>query len=105
MYKTTRKTTKTAMRKEQAVTRLTPQVLEKLMERGFQYVLVESYTLDRRLDYIEMNHFLLRPVKALPDESGELGIFEPIDSPILREWAKHADNGIKAFIDTNSHPA
>jgi hypothetical protein len=88
MYKTTQKTKKSASRKEQPAARLTLQTLDQLKERGFRYVLVESYTLDRRLDYIEMNHFLLKPVKALPDAPGELGIFEPIDSPI------------KAFIDT-----
>jgi hypothetical protein len=105
MDKTTKMPKKAALRKEQSTTRLTLHTLEILKERGFQYVLVESYTLDRRLDYIEMNHFLLRPVKVLPEAPGELGIFESIDSPILREWASHPDNGIKAFIETNSHPA
>jgi len=78
-------------------------MLERLKERGFRYVIVESYTLDRRLDFIEMNHFLLKPLKELPGQPGELGIFEPIDSHILREWADHPDNGIKAFIDTNAY--
>jgi hypothetical protein len=105
MNKTTRMTKKSVLRKEHTATRLTLRTLEILKERGFQYVLVESYTLDRRLDYIEMNHFLLRPVKVLPNEPGDLGIFEPIDSPILREWAKHPDNGIRAYIETNSELA
>jgi hypothetical protein len=105
MDKTTRMPKKTAARTARTAIRLTLETLEKLKERGFQYVLVESYTLDRRLDYIEMNHFLLRPVKALPDGPGDLGIFEPIDSTILREWAKHPDNGIIAYIDSNSHTA
>ena len=52
-----------------------------------------------------MNHFLLKPLKEMPGEPGELGIFESIDSQILREWADHPDSGIKAFIDTNDQPA
>jgi hypothetical protein len=90
------------MPKERSSIRLTLQTLEKLKERGYRYVLVESYTLDRRSDFIEMNHFLLKPVKELP-RPGEWGIFEPIDSHILREWADQPDNGVKAFIETNGH--
>lgn len=86
------------MSKERSAVRLTRHTLEKLKERGYRYVLVESYTLDRRSDYIEMNHFLLKPVKELPGEPGQMGIFEAIDSHILCEWAEHPDNGIKAFV-------
>ena len=89
------------MPKERHSTQLTRQSLEKLKQRGYRYVLVESYTLDRRSEFIEMNHFLLKPIKELPGEPGEMGIFEPIDSHLLGQWADYPDNGIIAFIDTN----
>ena len=92
------------MPKEPSSIRLTRQTLQKLKEGGYRYVLVESYTLDRRSDHIEINHFLLKPVRELP-RTGEQGIFEPIDSHVLREWADHPDSGIKAFIDSNDHHA
>lgn len=93
------------MANRQPFIRLTRHSLEKLKQWGFRYVVVESYTIDRRSDFIEMNHFLLKPLKEMPGEPGELGIFESIDSQILREWADHPDSGIKAFIDTNDQPA
>lgn len=83
--------------------RLTRQTLEKLKEKGYRYVVVESYTIDRRQDFIEMNHFLLKPLKTLPDQPGDMGIYEPIDSPLLDEWADSPDTGIHAFIESN-HP-
>jgi hypothetical protein len=82
-----------------AASRLTNQSLAVLKELGFQYVLVEGYTPDRRNDYVELNHFTLVPVKELPEEPGQSGIFAPIDSDIIREWASQPDNGIKAFIE------
>ncbi len=85
--------------------RLTPKVLENLKANGYRYVVVEGYTVDRRQDFIEMNHFVLRPLKELPDLPGDLGIFEPIDSPILDEWANAPDNGILAFIESNNQTA
>ncbi|HUB60231.1 MAG TPA: hypothetical protein VL978_06010 [Puia sp.] len=91
------------MPKDPSAIRLTRQSLEKLKEGGYRFVLVESYTVDRRPEHIELNHFLLKPVKELP-LAGDWGIFEPIDSHILSEWADHPDNGIKAFIDPCSNP-
>lgn len=87
-----------AMAREKPANKLTLQILEKLKEKGYQYVVVESYTLDRRHDHIVMSHFLLKALKVLPNEPGELGIYESIDSPILREWADHPENGVEAYI-------
>lgn len=85
--------------------RLTRQLLEKLKAKGYRYVVVEGYTVDRRQDFIEMNHFVLRPLKELPNLPGDLGIFEPIDSPILDEWADAPDGGIHAFIESTNQTA
>lgn len=79
--------------------KLTVQTLEDLKRKGFQYVLIKGYTLDRRLDYIQMNHFTLVPVRELPVNPTEKEIFEPIDSEILKEWASSPDNGLTAYIE------
>lgn len=79
--------------------KLTSKILKELKDKGFQYVLVKGYSLDRRLDYIQLNHFSLVPVKELPQEPGEKEIYAPIDSEILTEWANSQDKGFKAYID------
>lgn len=79
--------------------KLTVQTLEDLKRKGFKYVLIKGYTLDRRLDYIQMNHFTLVPVRELPVAPSEKEIFEPIDSEILQEWASSPDNGLTAYIE------
>jgi len=87
------------MQKPTAATRLTTQNLRELRELGFRYVLVNGYTPDRVSDYIVLNRFILVPVKDLPEEPGQNGIYAPIDSDILDDWASQPDNGIKAFIE------
>jgi len=87
------------MHKPPASSRLTNQAIQVLKDLGYQYVVVKGYTPDRRNDYIELNHFMLEPVKQLPEGSGQTGIFAPIDSDIIRDWANQADDGIKAFIE------
>jgi hypothetical protein len=78
--------------------RLTLQSLQKLIDKGFQYVLVEGFTTDRRLDYMEPSYFLLQPLKNLPNDINKKGIYEPIDSKILLEWARFPDVGTKVLI-------
>lgn len=90
---------------ERPARRLTRQVLENLKASGYRYVVVEGYTVDRRQDFIEMNHFVLRPLRDLPNLPGDLGIFESIDSPILDEWADAPDGSIQAFIESNNQTA
>jgi hypothetical protein len=87
-----------SMPKNKSAARLTRQTLQELKDKGFRFVLVRSYTLDRRVDYIQMNHFALKPVRELPRDPGEMGIFAPIDSDILVDWAD-GGGGIQAFID------
>jgi hypothetical protein len=87
------------MRKSTTATRLTQQSLRTLRESGFRYVLVSGYTPDRQFDYIALTSFVLVPVKELPEEPGQKGIYAPIDSDILDDWAGQPENGIKAFIE------
>ena len=87
------------MQRKKSPDRLTLKILEVLKEHGYQYVLVTSYTIARATDYMEMNDFLLTPVRELPVKRGEMEIFEPIDSDILRDWADYPDSGVKAFVE------
>ncbi len=90
------------MRKTSTAVRLTSQSLRTLREQGFRYVLVNGYTAERQFDYIALTSFVLVPVKELPEEPGQKGIYAPIDSDILDEWASESGNGINAFIEGDS---
>ena len=78
--------------------RLTKQSLQHLKDSGFLYVLIKGYTRDNRVDYIELDHFNLIPVKSLPEDPNKKGIYEPIDSSILTGWASFPDEDLKIFI-------
>jgi hypothetical protein len=87
------------MKKPTAGTRLTKHSLRELRELGFRYVLVNGYTPDWQFDYIALSRFILVPVKELPVEPGQKGIYAPIESDILDDWANQPDSGISAFIE------
>ena len=78
----------------------TLQVLEKLKAGGFRYVRVNAFTTDKRMDYIEPHYFMLTPLKELPDDINKKGIYEPINSPLLIDWANFPNEGIKVFVTT-----
>lgn len=79
--------------------RLTDQTLQDLKDKGFQYVIIKGYTPDRRLDHIQLNHFVLMPVVELPTEPGEKEIYAPIDSEVLSDWAGTTDGSFEAYIE------
>ncbi len=79
--------------------RLTQQSLQSLKDGGFRFVLIRGYTTDRRQDYIELSYFTLIPVIDLPDDPNKKGIYEPIDSNILAEWACSPGEGLKVIIE------
>jgi hypothetical protein len=83
----------------QSTTRLTSQGLENLKGRGFRYVQVKGFTMDKRLDYMELRYFMLVPIKDLPDDPNKKEIYEPIDSEILMDWANSPDDGVEVLID------
>lgn len=78
----------------------TLQVLEELKNRGFRYVQVNAFTQDKRQDYMEPRYFVLAPIKDLPDDMSEKGIYEPINSQLLIDWANSPDDGIEVFVIT-----
>jgi hypothetical protein len=85
------------MKNEGTAFRLTLTRLQKLKEQGFRFVLVKGYSLNRRSDYIELNHWMLEPVVQLPEDPARKEIYEPIDSEILLEWASSAED--VAFLE------
>lgn len=66
---------------------LTRKILDQLKQKGFQYVKVKGYTLDKRPEYMEPYYILLVPVNEERAGKGGMEIFESIDSEILAEWA------------------
>ena len=82
--------------------RLTAQNLQNLKDLGFRFVLIKGYTPDWRADSISLNHFILAPVKHLPEDPAEKEIYEPIDSEILLDWAT-PNSEVIAFIQTEGH--
>jgi len=90
-----------AMENSKSDIRLTKESLQHLKDSGFRFVLVKSYTTDRRVDYIDPNYFTLVPVKDLPEDPNKKEIYEPIDSEILSEWARFPDEGVKVIIEAD----
>jgi hypothetical protein len=72
----------------------TTQVWQTLKEKGYAYLQVMGLTSDGRTDYIATSYILLVPFRQLPGEPNQVGIFEPIGSPIFKKWAQAADKTI-----------
>jgi hypothetical protein len=79
-------------------TQLTPGILYKLKNKGFRYVQVIGFTSDKRPDYMEPRYFMLVPVKDLPGNQQQKGIYEPIDSKFLLDWASTPNEGVEVLI-------
>jgi hypothetical protein len=77
---------------------LTQRLLQTLKENGYRFVLVNGLTSDNRVDYIEPRYFILSPVKELPNDPDKRGIYEPIGSSLLTEWAAQPDDRIKVMV-------
>ena len=77
---------------------LTLQTLEDLRNRGFQYVRVDAFTQDNRPDYMEPHYFVLEPIIDIPDDVSQKGIYEPINSKLLAEWASLPHEGVKIYV-------
>lgn len=78
--------------------KLTPASLQNLRKKGFRYVQVQGFSPDKHLDYMEPRYFVLVPLKNLPTETDQKGIYEPIESDILTEWANAEEEGFDVFL-------
>ena len=85
------------MARTKSLIKLTYKTLQELKDKGFRYVLVKSYTPAQRSNRIELNQFILVPVRELPGDPGEKEIFAPIDSEVLTDWL--SEKGLEAYIE------
>jgi hypothetical protein len=72
--------------------KLTPGLLKEMENLGYRYVQVKGLTIDKHFDYIDPHYLVLVPMKELPCDEDKKDIYEPIDSDLLRQWAKNEDD-------------
>ena len=84
-----------------ATTLFTIAALEALKDKGFRYVQIKGFTADKKLDYMEPRYWVLFPLKEL---SGEIEIYEPINSQTLMDWATHPRDEMKVLVCYNKKP-
>ena len=85
-------------RESESKKKLTLASLQSLKKKGFRYVQVQGFSPDKHLDYMEPRYFVLVPMKNLPTETDQKGIYEPIESEILTEWANAEEEGFDVFL-------
>lgn len=89
---------KNDLKEPESKKKLTLASLQSLKKKGFRYVQVQGFSPDKHLDYMEPRYFVLVPMKNLPTETDQKGIYEPIESEILTEWANTEDEGFDVFL-------
>ncbi len=79
-------------------TLLSLEALIDIGKKGYKFVQVKSLTVDKHYDYIEPSIIMLVPCKELPTDPAKKDIFEPIDSELLRDWARETNDHTQIFI-------
>lgn len=77
---------------------LTLQALEELKRSGFRYVRVNAFSYDNRPDYMEPHYFVLEPIVDIPEDVNQKGIYEPVNSKLLAEWASLPHERVKVYV-------
>jgi hypothetical protein len=72
--------------------------LDTLKQMGYKYVQVKGLTVDRHYDYIEPHFLILVPFKEFSSESIDRGIYEPLESELLFQWATEVNDFTKILI-------
>ena len=65
--------------------------LNELKELGYKFVQVKGLTIDRHYEYIEPHFLVLIPFKKLSSGILEKGIYEPLESDLLFQWASEVN--------------
>ena len=78
---------------------LQPGILDSLVETGYKYVQIKGLTADGRYDYYSPDFMLLVPLKELPADPKQKGIYEPIPSILLAQWANMPDEEFKILVE------
>jgi hypothetical protein len=84
-----------------AKTVLNKQSLEWLGKRGFKFVMIKGLTIDNHYEYVDPHYLVLVPVKELSKDIGKKGIYAPIESEILQQWAAEKNDTTEIVIITN----
>jgi len=72
--------------------------LNKLKDMGYKYVQIKGLTVDRHYDYIAPHFLMLIPFMELSSENTDNGIYEPIESDLLFQWATEANEFTEILI-------
>ena len=71
---------------------LTVDALDKLKEKGYQYLQIQGFTMDHHPEYIEPYYLMLVPVKSLTANSTNMDVYEEISGETIINWAKRSDD-------------
>ncbi len=78
--------------------------LDQLLAEGYVYVQVKGFTIDKHCEYVDPHTLVLVPLKALPTDPVEKDIYEPIQSPILYQWATEVNEFPHIIISKKGVP-
>ena len=82
-------------------TALTVKHLAALENKGYKYLQVKGFTMDHHPEYVEPHYIMLVPIKELSADPAKKGIYEPINSNFLQEWANDTNRQLDVFLATN----
>lgn len=68
------------------------EALAKLRKKGYRYLQVQGFTLDHHPEYVEPHYLMLVPIKELSASGEKMGIYEDINSELIKEWVQSADS-------------
>jgi hypothetical protein len=68
------------------------EALARLQKKGYRYLQVQGFTLDHHPEYVEPHYLMLVPIKDLSANGEKMGIYEDINSELIKEWAKTSDS-------------
>ncbi len=72
--------------------------LIKLKQMGYKYVQVRGLTVDRHYEYIEPHFLVLIPFKQLSSDMEDKGIYEPLESELIFQWATEINDFTEILI-------
>ena len=72
--------------------------LDELQDKGYKFVLVKGFTIDKHYEYVDPSILVLVPIKELPSDPMLKDIYEPIESEILYKWANEKNEYPQIFI-------
>lgn len=75
--------------------------LNSLQTKGYNFVQIKGFSVDKHYEYIEPSCLVLVPLKELPVEQFRKDIYEPIKSKLLYKWAAEVNEHTQIVIANN----